>query len=49
MLGTVIGLTDLIQPESIMKVLAHRIPAVYMEMNRTALTLGLEMAAPFKK
>jgi 2-oxoglutarate ferredoxin oxidoreductase subunit gamma len=43
MLGAVVGMTDLVQPESIMKVLEQRIPAGFLEMNRQALELGLEL------
>ena len=43
MLGTVIGLTDLIKPESIMKTLETRIPSGFLDMNRKALELGLEL------
>jgi len=43
MLGAVVGLTDLVQPESIVKVLEQRIPAGFLEMNQQALDLGLEM------
>jgi 2-oxoglutarate ferredoxin oxidoreductase subunit gamma len=43
MLGAVVGLTELVQPESIMKVLETRIPPGFLEMNRQALELGLEL------
>jgi 2-oxoglutarate ferredoxin oxidoreductase subunit gamma len=43
MLGAVVGMTDLVQPESIMKVLEQRIPSGFLEMNRQALELGLEL------
>ena len=43
MLGAVVGLTGLVRPESIMKVLEERIPPGFIEMNRQALELGLEM------
>ena len=43
MLGAVLGLTDLVQPESIVKVLEARIPSGFLEMNRKALDLGLEL------
>jgi 2-oxoglutarate ferredoxin oxidoreductase subunit gamma len=43
MLGAVVGLTQLVRPESIMKVLEQRIPSGFIEMNRQALELGLEM------
>jgi 2-oxoglutarate ferredoxin oxidoreductase subunit gamma len=44
MLGVVIGLTGLVQPESIMKVLASHIPANFLAMNRQALDLGLTLS-----
>jgi 2-oxoglutarate ferredoxin oxidoreductase subunit gamma len=43
MLGAVVGLTDLVQPESIIKVLKRRIPSGFLEMNKQALDLGLEL------
>ena len=43
MLGAVVGLTGLVRAESIMKVLEQRIPSGFLEMNRQALELGLEM------
>jgi 2-oxoglutarate ferredoxin oxidoreductase subunit gamma len=43
MLGAVVGLTGLVQQSSIMKVLERRIPSGFVEMNRQALELGLEM------
>jgi 2-oxoglutarate ferredoxin oxidoreductase subunit gamma len=44
-LGTVIGLIELVKPESILKVLEDRIAPEYLEMNRRALDLGLTLAA----
>ncbi|HSO66819.1 MAG TPA: 2-oxoacid:acceptor oxidoreductase family protein [Desulfatirhabdiaceae bacterium] len=44
MLGAVIGMTHLVKPESILKVLETRIPENFLEMNRQALDLGLELA-----
>ena len=43
MLGAVIGLTELVKPESIMKVLEARIPPGFLELNREALSLGMEL------
>ncbi|BBO81212.1 2-oxoglutarate ferredoxin oxidoreductase subunit gamma [Desulfosarcina ovata subsp. sediminis] len=43
MLGAIVGLTDLVRPESIMKALETRIPAGFLDMNRQALELGLEL------
>ena len=44
MLGAVIGLTKVVQPESIMKVLEKLIPESLLDMNRKALDLGLNLA-----
>ncbi|MCK4984203.1 MAG: 2-oxoacid:acceptor oxidoreductase family protein [Desulfobacterales bacterium] len=43
MLGVVIRLTELVKPESIMKVLERRIPADFLDMNRTALDIGIKL------
>ena len=43
MLGAVVGLTGVVQPASIIKTLETRIPAGFLEMNRQALELGLEL------
>jgi 2-oxoglutarate ferredoxin oxidoreductase subunit gamma len=44
MLGALISLTQLIKPESIMNVLERRIPAGFLDLNKQALELGLELA-----
>ncbi len=43
MLGVVISLTELVKPESIMKVLERRIPADFLKMNRSALDIGIKL------
>ena len=43
MLGAVIAITELIDPESIMKALQNRIPPDFLDMNRKALDLGIEL------
>ncbi|MBW2438465.1 MAG: 2-oxoacid:acceptor oxidoreductase family protein [Deltaproteobacteria bacterium] len=43
MLGAVIAITELIEPESIMKALENRIPADFLDMNRKALDVGIEL------
>jgi len=48
MLGAVVGLTQLVRAESIMKVLEQRIPSGFIEMNRQALELGLELGQGVK-
>ena len=49
MLGAVVALTELVQADSIMKVLKTRIPSGFVEMNQKALDLGIEMGAPHKR
>ena len=48
MLGAVVGLTDLVKPDSIMKVLQKRIPASFLKMNREALQLGRKLVSEDK-
>ncbi len=47
MLGALIKITDLVKPESIMTILERRIPAGFMDMNRKALELGMELGAEY--
>lgn len=42
-LGALIGLTELVKPESILKILTERIPKDFVEMNRKALELGVQL------
>jgi len=49
MLGALISLTQLIKTESIMKVLNRRIPAGFLDINKQALELGLELAETFEQ
>ena len=44
MLGTLLGLIDLVKPDSIMKVLENRIPEGFLEMNKKALDIGFDLA-----
>ena len=44
MLGSMIGLTHLVKPESIMRVLETKISSEFMEMNKKALEIGLKLA-----
>ena len=48
MLGAVIELVDLIAPQPVMKVLEKRIPQDFLDLNRRALDLGLELGRKFK-
>ena len=48
MLGVVIALTEVVQPESIMKVLEDRIPKDFLDINRQALDIGLALGKEAK-
>ena len=43
MLGALIGVSNLLKPESVMKVLKTKIPKDFLAMNQKALDLGLKM------
>ncbi|KJS32429.1 MAG: 2-oxoglutarate ferredoxin oxidoreductase subunit gamma [Desulfatitalea sp. BRH_c12] len=45
MLGALIGLSRLVRPESVFAVLQSRVPKAFLDINRLALNLGLEMTA----
>ena len=47
-LGALLSLTDLMSPESIMRVLETRTPSAFLKMNREALDLGMEMGVTLK-
>ncbi len=44
MLGALLGLRDIINPESVKKMIKDRIPPAYYEMNVKAMDLGLALA-----
>jgi 2-oxoglutarate ferredoxin oxidoreductase subunit gamma len=44
MLGTLIGLTDLVKPESVKELIESKVPPEFIGMNKTALDLGLKLA-----
>jgi len=44
MLGALLGLTSILQPETIMQALRRRVPAEFLEMNQQALELGMRLA-----
>jgi len=48
MLGTLIALTEVVQPESVMKVIKTRIPKDFLELNRKALDMGLALGKTYK-
>lgn len=47
-LGALIGLDDLVQPESVIKAISARVPVDFVEMNIKALNLGLELGKPYR-
>lgn len=47
-LGALIGIADLVKLESVIKAIADRVPADFIEMNTKALNLGLELGLPYK-
>ena len=49
MLGAVIGATELVKQESIMKTLETRIPAGFLDLNRKALDIGMRLGADYKR
>ena len=44
-LGAVLGLTDIVRPDSVLKVLEKRFPSDGFDQNRKAFYLGMELAA----
>ncbi|MBI9083331.1 MAG: 2-oxoacid:acceptor oxidoreductase family protein [Desulfobacterales bacterium] len=48
MLGAIVTTTQVVGSDAIMKVLEERIPAGFLDLNRQALDLGMELAANFK-
>lgn len=47
-LGAVVSLTELVNAESVVKVLKTRVPEKFFEMNRTALNLGIALGEAVK-
>ncbi len=47
MLGAVIGITRLVKPESILKILEKRISESFLEMNQRALEIGMFLGEPY--
>lgn len=45
MLGAVVGLTRVVRPESLARMLEGRIQPAFLDMNRKALEMGLELGA----
>lgn len=49
MLGVVIGLTDIVKPDSVLEVLKDRLPEHSLALNRKAMKIGVEMGAMTKR
>ncbi len=49
MLGTLIGLTGIVQLDSVVKVLETTVPKEFMTMNKDALDLGMELGMGYGK
>jgi 2-oxoglutarate ferredoxin oxidoreductase subunit gamma len=49
MLGTLVGLTDIVRPESLLQVIKTRIPAAFLDLNNKALDIGLNLGRTYKK
>lgn len=47
-LGALIGISDLVRAESVMKVIGERVPKDFIEMNNRALNIGLELGLPHR-
>ena len=47
MLGVLLALTDLVQPESVMKVIKTRIPKGFLDLNQKALDIGLTLGKAY--
>jgi len=48
MLGALLALTDLVKPESVLKVIKTRIPEGFLELNRKALDIGMELGRTYQ-
>lgn len=49
MLGTLVAMTDVVQPDSIMKVLKERIPSGFIDINRKAVDIGMQLGADHRR
>jgi len=47
-LGALIGISNLVGTESVMKVISERVPKDFIEMNHKALNIGLELGLPYR-
>jgi len=47
MLGALVGITDIVRPESVLEMLKKRIPPDFIDLNQRALDLGLVLGAQY--
>lgn len=48
-LGALLGIAELVKPESVIKAIADRVPSDFIEMNKKALNIGFELGSPYKR
>lgn len=48
-LGALLGLTDILKPESVMAAIADRVPRDFLTMNNRAFDLGLVLGAQYRR
>ncbi|WP_136808486.1 2-oxoacid:acceptor oxidoreductase family protein [Desulfosediminicola flagellatus] len=48
-LGALIGISEVVKPESVLKAIGERVPKDFIEMNTEALYLGYELGTPYKQ
>ncbi len=46
-LGALVGFTGILKPDSVMAAVGDRVPPDFIDMNKRALTIGLEMGADY--
>lgn len=47
-LGALVGISELVKPESVLKAIGERVPKDFIEMNTEALNIGYELGAPHR-
>jgi 2-oxoglutarate ferredoxin oxidoreductase subunit gamma len=48
-LGALLGIADLVKPESVIRAIADRVPSDFIEMNTKALNIGIELGSAYKQ
>jgi 2-oxoglutarate ferredoxin oxidoreductase subunit gamma len=48
-LGALLGITELVRPESVLQAIKERVPADSVEVNSKAFRLGLGLGRPFRR